>query len=160
VILFCHGLESVPHGSKYHALVAGGLEVVAPDCRGKDLRARVDIIVAAIAEHHPRVVVGSSFGGIAGLLAALVCARDGVSIHALLLCAPALQLPDPPGLGITRGCPAPTTIIHGTRDDIIPIELSRAFARDNGARLVEVDDEHALPGSLELIVATTHELAR
>ena len=158
MIVFCHGLESVPHGRKYHALVQGGLRVVAPDCRGKGLRERVDIIASAIAEHRPRVLVGSSFGGIAGLLAALVAARDGIELHALLLCAPALQLPDPPDVGVTRRCPAPTTIIHGTRDDVIPIDVSRAFARDHGARLIEVDDEHALPGSLDLIVATTHAL--
>jgi pimeloyl-ACP methyl ester carboxylesterase len=160
MIVFCHGLESEPHGRKYHALVQGGLHVVAPDCRGKGLRERVDIIASAIAEHRPRVLVGSSFGGIAGLLAALVAAaRGGIELKGLLLCAPALHLPDPPDLGITRRCPAPTTIIHGTRDDVIPIDVSRAFARDHGARLIEVDDEHALPHSLDLIVSTTRALS-
>ena len=158
MIVFCHGLESEPHGRKYHALVEAGFEVIAPDGRKKGLRERVDGIVAAIEEHRPRVVVGSSFGGIGALLGALVAERRGVRIGGLLLCAPALQVPDPPELGVTRHCPAPTTIIHGLRDDIIPIDLSRAFAREHGARLVEVDDEHALPGSLERIVALAREL--
>lgn len=160
MILFCHGLESEPHGRKYHALVDAGFEVVAPDCRGKDLRARIDIIVAAIETHHPTVLVGSSFGGIAGLLAAILAKRNGTAVDALLLLAPALQLPAPPELGIAPHCPAPTTILHGTRDDVIPIDVSRTFVREHGARLIEVDDEHALPASLDLIVSITGELAR
>ena len=40
-VIFCHGLEGGPHGSKYQALVAAGLEVVAPDFQGQDLAARV-----------------------------------------------------------------------------------------------------------------------
>lgn len=52
--------------------------------------------------------------------------------------------------------PCPTLIIHGTRDETVPVENSRRYAASRPAvRLVEVDDDHALIGSLDLIVEET-----
>jgi pimeloyl-ACP methyl ester carboxylesterase len=76
----------------------------------------------------------------------------------LLLCAPALALPPPPSFRGELGCPVPTTILHGTRDEVIPIDISRAFAARHGARLVEVDDDHSLAGSLPRILSLTRSL--
>ncbi|HEU4726807.1 MAG TPA: YqiA/YcfP family alpha/beta fold hydrolase [Kofleriaceae bacterium] len=43
----------------------------------------------------------------------------------------------------------PTLILHGTRDDVVPIDCSRTFARDKRhVRLVELDDGHDLLASL------------
>lgn len=43
----------------------------------------------------------------------------------------------------------PTLVLHGRRDDVVPIERSRAFAADKPhVRLVELDDGHELVGSL------------
>jgi len=40
---------------------------------------------------------------------------------------------------------APLAILHGTRDESVPVEVSRAFAASHpGAVLMEVDDDHAL----------------
>jgi len=48
----------------------------------------------------------------------------------------------------------PTRIVHGTRDDVVPIELSRRYERDRGhVRLIEVDDDHRLQGSLDRVTA-------
>lgn len=157
-VLFCHGLESAPHGAKYHALADAGLRVEAPDCREKDLGERVALLSEVIVQGRPRVVVGSSYGGIAGLLAALVAKREGVSIEGLLLCAPALALPDPPGLGVTRGCPCKTVIIHAPADAICPFSESEAFAKELGAELIAVEDDHRLGQSLGLIVERTQTL--
>ncbi len=47
----------------------------------------------------------------------------------------------------------PTCIVHGTRDDVVDIELSRTFARDRrNVRLVEVDDDHELIASVPRIL--------
>jgi len=41
--------------------------------------------------------------------------------------------------------PVPTKIVHGLRDDVIPIEASRAYARDRDwVDLVEFDSDHTL----------------
>lgn len=48
----------------------------------------------------------------------------------------------------------PVTIVHGQRDATVDPELSRAFvARTPQTRLVEVDDDHQLVGSLPVILA-------
>lgn len=159
-VLFCHGLESAPHGAKYHALADAGLTVLAPDCRQKELGERVKLLAAAIAEHRPRIVVGSSYGGIAGLLASLVAKQHGTDIEGLLMCAPALALPNPDGLEVQRACPAPTVIIHAPADDICPFAASETFANEHGARLITVDDDHRLSLSLPRIVAETEALLR
>jgi pimeloyl-ACP methyl ester carboxylesterase len=44
----------------------------------------------------------------------------------------------------------PTLVLHGTRDDVVPIESSRAWVRDQPHRkLVELDDGHPLYDTLE-----------
>jgi pimeloyl-ACP methyl ester carboxylesterase len=160
VLLFCHGLESGPHGRKFHALVDAGFEVEAPDCRGKDLAARVTLLHRTLCSRAdaPPLVVGSSFGGIAGLLAAQLAARDGVRVPGLVLCAPALAVPRPAPIDFALACPAPTILVHGRRDEVIPIEVSRDFARVHQAELVEVDDDHGLAGSLDEIIAAVRRL--
>jgi pimeloyl-ACP methyl ester carboxylesterase len=48
----------------------------------------------------------------------------------------------------------PTTIIHGTRDTVVPIESSRDYAQAHPyVRLIEVDDDHLLVDSLATIEA-------
>jgi len=162
-ILFAHGLESGPIGRKSQALVDAGYEVLAPDCRGLELAQRVERLVTALvgatSTIAPPLVVGSSFGGIAGLVAALVAAERGVVVRGLVLCAPALMLPPPLGTVEQLGCPARTILVHGTRDEVIPIDVSRRFAREHGAELREVDDDHGLGNAgLPVILAAVREL--
>lgn len=160
-LLFAHGLESGPHGRKYQALVGAGHTVHSPDTRGMDLAARVDVLVDAIATIRPRAgglfVVGSSFGGLSGLLAALVAGDRGHPVVGLLLCAPALHLPLPEPLQRPLRPPAPTTILHGRGDEVIAIDHSRAFALEHGLRLVEVDDDHGLAASIPTMLELVRE---
>jgi pimeloyl-ACP methyl ester carboxylesterase len=158
-ILFCHGLESGPHGRKFHALVDAGFAVQSPDCRGRDLETRVDRQLHCIlAAPVPPLVVGSSFGGISGLLAALLAVREGVQVPGLVLCAPALRVPRSPPLDLELRCPAPTIVVHGRRDEVIPIESSRQFAHEQGSELIEVDDDHSLAASLPEILDAVRRL--
>jgi hypothetical protein len=47
-------------------------------------------------------------------------------------------------------CPA--LILHGRRDDVVPVELSRRYAADRAnVRLIELDDDHSLAGSLQVV---------
>jgi pimeloyl-ACP methyl ester carboxylesterase len=79
----------------------------------------------------------------------------------------ALALPDPTGalvpvhwnfmaeIGLHPPWPAvpcPTRIVHGTRDDVVPLEGSRRYAAQHElVEVVEVDDDHGLLGSLSTI---------
>jgi len=62
-ILFLHGLESKPGGSKPKALAAAGHEVIEPRLSRDDWQGSVDAAKDAYEEHLPDAVVGSSRGG-------------------------------------------------------------------------------------------------
>lgn len=50
--------------------------------------------------------------------------------------------------------PCPTTILHGVRDELVPIEQSRRYAAARPhVRLIELDDDHALTDSIDRMVA-------
>lgn len=168
VIVFCHGLEGSPSGRKARALRAAGLEVVAPDFTGQDLAARVATLMPVLVAHDGCVVVGSSFGGLAALCAAILHVRAGGRVRGLVLCAPALSVYGPDRLGVP-GLPAEvvelappceTVIIHGTRDAIIPVAAIEAYAAAHPEVTLELrDDEHVLAGSLERIIAAARAWA-
>jgi pimeloyl-ACP methyl ester carboxylesterase len=49
--------------------------------------------------------------------------------------------------------PCPTLILHGLKDEIVPIESSRRYARElpGKVKLVELEDDHTLAASMERI---------
>jgi len=154
-VLFCHGLESGPTGSKFDALVEAGFEVLAPDCRGMDLSERVALVVDILREHRP-FVVGSSYGGVTAVLAA---ERAGVTLPGMVLCAPALERAESPNddpHSLKAMCP--TTIVHGVNDDVIPMAVSERFVERAGAKLVKVEDDHRLNESCGVMVAELKRL--
>lgn len=153
-VIFAHGLEGRPDGTKPRALRAAGLDPICPDGRGLPLQPRVDGIRAAVAAHPGALLIGSSYGGLAALF---VAAEAPERLSGLLLLAPALHWSEPPATHPERLCvPAtlPTAVLHGVRDDVVPIAVSRAL-RDRCPHVVlhEVDDDHLLHASLERIVA-------
>jgi pimeloyl-ACP methyl ester carboxylesterase len=155
-LFFCHGLESTPHGRKYQALVAAGARPIAPDFQGMDLATRVATLRPLLLAAPNAIVVGSSYGGITALCAAIQVVEAGGSIGGLVLCAPALGRREPPADELLLRAVAPTTIIHGVRDAVVSVELSRAFVATNpSVQLIEVDDEHRLVDSLPLIADVT-----
>jgi acetyl esterase/lipase len=46
---------------------------------------------------------------------------------------------------IERPPPVPGLLVHGSRDDIVPLEISEAFARASGAELQVFDEDHFGP---------------
>lgn len=149
-VLFCHGLESGPHGTKFEALKAVGFEVLAPDCRGMDLEARVEVLVPLLRAHRP-LVVGSSFGGVAAVLASMWA---GVDLPGLVLCAPALGRATEP-----LDCVAPTVVVHGRADDVVPLAVSEGYVMTHPeVELKVVEDDHRLKASEAVIVDAVREL--
>lgn len=158
-VIFCHGLESSPHGRKFQALVAAGLEVVAPDFQGQDLAARVATLDPVLRATADPVLVGSSYGGITALCAAIRFVEAGGAVRGIVLCAPALGIHEPPADAMRLYPPAPTIIIHGLRDEVVPASVSQDFAAAHPqVQLVLVDDEHRLADSVERIIAATRAM--
>ncbi len=159
MIVFVHGLEGSPQGRKAQRLRALGLPLQVRDLRGVSLQGRYDAV-----ERDTRggraLLVGSSYGG---LVAALLAQAHPERFTGLVLCAPALGWVEPPNLdprSLVAPAGLPVHLLHGLRDDVVPIEQSRAYQRRSGpgVTLWELDDDHALRGSLELLCERVLEL--
>ena len=150
-VAFSHGKESGPWGSKITAMAAAvhdlkiGVESV--DYRGiDDPAARVAKLVdTAVSLQGPLVLVGSSMGGhVAAAAATRVKARG------LFLLAPALYMPGFEAL-TPQDVPCPAVIVHGWRDDVVPVGNSIRWAREHSAALHVLDSDHRLEDKLEEI---------
>ena len=143
MIVFLHGLESGPHGSKYQFLKTLG-DVLAPDFRAcSSLEERVKVAEEATRGMQDLFLVGSSFGG---LLAATLYCRYPDRIAGYLLLAPALHLPEAAAIDKV---PQVAAIIHGLHDEIVPIAASRAFRDKFEVPMLTVPDGHRLSNSKE-----------
>ena len=150
IVLFSHGQESGPWGTKITALAEdarnAGLEADSIDYRGMpDPAERAVKLVARMREFNEEILlVGSSMGGYVAVAAARQQPAAG-----LFLMAPALAVPDWPRLKTTVSAPA--SVVHGWQDDIVPIQWSIDFARANSARLHLLNAGHSLTEALDEI---------
>ena len=152
-VVFSHGQESGPWGTKIRAMAEtareAGWDVTSIDYQGiAEPLKRVDKLLAYCAGlASPPLLVGSSMGGYVALAAA---ARTPVC--GLFLLAPALYLP-----GYEEYLPEPgvpgcaTTIVHGWRDDVVPVAGSLRWGERTHARLLLVDGDHRLTANIDFI---------
>lgn len=162
MILWAHGLEGSPEGTKVRALRAAGLVVQAPDGRGQPLAQRLltlEALSAELAEQRP-LLAGSSYGGLA---AAWLAQQHPQRFRGLLLCAPALHHVEDPVRAVEQlvaPVGLPVHILHGRLDSVVPLQASRDYATRSGGRpvLQVLEDDHRLAGSLEQIVAAARAL--
>lgn len=156
MIIFAHGLEGSPNGSKIQTLRNSGIEVLAPDFQGMPLIERVELLEKISLDYADKkpILGGSSYGG---LTAAIVAMKYPERFRGLLLCAPALHLKEPPvDETTTLVAPknVPTVIIHGIEDDIVPISCSIEYSQ-NSESIIEfnkVNDGHRLSNSHDFII--------
>jgi predicted alpha/beta-hydrolase family hydrolase len=143
-VVFSHGKESGPWGSKITAMAAVArdlnLQVESVDYRGiEDPGQRVEkLITVAGRMQGPLLLVGSSMGG---HVAAAAATR--LEAKALFVLAPAFYMP-----GFEQYTPqdiaVPTAIVHGWRDEIVPVDNSIRWAREHRATLHLLDSDHRL----------------
>ena len=191
-ILFAHGLEGSPNGSKPTWMKEClSWEIICPvmSNNGWTIADQTDVITRAIAENEDiDVIMGSSYGGLAIANASERFAERDLR---LVLLAPAFGLAENfrsiageegliewkntgsrqyfhHGFGhevkfewdfITSADEMswpnlhhPTIILHGSQDDIVPIDSSRKVSESNElVELIEVEDGHRLADSLHFI---------
>lgn len=143
-VVFSHGKESGPWGTKISALAeiarAEGYEVDSVDYRGiDDPHQRVTRLLAYCRDFQGRLVlVGSSMGGHVSTAASRLLRTAG-----LFLMAPAFYVP-----GFEEQTPQPAdcpiAIVHGWRDEVVPVENSFRFAREHRATLHVLDTDHRM----------------
>jgi predicted peptidase len=135
-ILFLHGWTSQPGGVKPSYLAAHGHSVINPALPDDDFAESVRIAQAALVQHQPTVVVGSSRGG----AVAMNIESGGAAV--VLLC-PAWKK-----YGTATTVKSGTVILHSEGDDVIPIADSRELLTLSG-----------LPESALLVLGDDHRLA-
>ncbi len=151
-IFFFHGLESGPIGTKSLRL-QDAFDIEAPDFEGMmDIQKRLEKAERITRDETDMIVVGSSFGG---LLAALLYEKHPERFRSYVLMAPALYRE---AADEVDRMPDGAVVIHGTHDDVVPMEDVRAFCEDFDVEFVEVDDDHRLHRSLDLMVEKVREL--
>lgn len=147
-IVFSHGQESGPWGTKIRAMAAMaeelGCKVESIDYQGiADPTERVDKLIEECRQFDDGLIlVGSSMGGHVATAAA-----SRVGAAGLFVLAPAYFMegyedltPPPPDI--------PICIVHGWHDDIVPVDNSIRFARQCKATLHLVDGDHRLTANI------------
>lgn len=147
-VLFSHGQESGPWGTKIRSMAdvakSMGCAVDSIDYRGiEDPGERVDKLLAEAGRINDRLVlVGSSMGGHVATAAA-----DRLSAAGLFVLAPAYYM-----VGFEQLTPVaptmPICIVHGWRDDIVPVANSIRFASNCRATLHVLDGDHRLTANI------------
>lgn len=150
-VVFNHGMDSTPWGVKIAALAdvarAEGYTAESVDYRGvNDPRQRISMLVDACKPlQGDLVLVGSSLG-------AYVAAASAALLHArgLFLMAPAFYMQGLPDLR-PGAVDCPIAVVHGWRDEVVPVENAIRFAREYGATLHILDSDHRLHDKVRVI---------
>ncbi len=150
-VIFSHGQESGPWGTKIRAMAetvrAMGCTADSIDYQGiADPAQRVQKLVAEGGDiDDALVLVGSSMGGHVATAAAAELGAAGVFVLAPAYFMPGYEdlTPEPPLM--------PVCIVHGWRDDVVPVENSIRFASSCRAELHIIDGDHRLTANIDEI---------
>ena len=131
-ILFLHGLESKPGGSKVKFLESLGHEVINPALPKDSWSDSVKIAKECMLSE-PDIVIGSSRGGALAMEVSSFTTR-------LILIAPAWNKYNVPHV-----VPYGTQILHCLNDDVVSYgDSSKLMTRNDGVRLIEVGESHRM----------------
>ncbi len=139
-ILFLHGLESTPGGTKSNFLRKRGYKVLNPAMPKHSFWESVKIAQEIVDRENPSVIVGSSRGG-----AVALCLHTEAK---LVLVAPAWKRY---AKTCSRRVPPSATIIHSKDDKVIPFADSEALALASGATLVDAGSSHRMADTEALV---------
>ena len=165
-LCFFHGLESSPNGTKSTLLRQHYPNCWIPELPPHIFK-RIEIVETGMDE--PMMVTGSSLGGLTAVMYAM---KHPAMVKGMVLLAPAVGSIDgisimadkEEGLLESLFIPEniPTAIIAGTRDELIPLVAIRALVQrspqPDRIKLYEVDDDHMLHESLDLMLETIKEM--
>lgn len=118
-----HGLESSGQGRKAVHIRSLVPDLLTPDFTG-DLTTRMAQLEPWLERAPTWTIVGSSFGG---LMAALWTRSHPERVERLILLAPALHRPEL--FAPEQAVDVRTLLVHGTQDDVVPLEPVEEAAR-------------------------------
>jgi pimeloyl-ACP methyl ester carboxylesterase len=141
-IIYLHGLESSSQSGKARQFAEKFPGMVTPDFSGS-FEERMKQLKPILGRKKNWTIIGSSFGGLMGTV--FTCEHP-TQVRKLILLAPAL-LRDPFGVYLNlETVSVPTVIVHGTADDVVPLEPVRELAEKlfTDLKYIVVDDGHRL----------------
>ncbi len=124
-IIYLHGLESSSQSGKARQFAEKFPGMITPDFVGA-FEERMKQLKSILGRKKNWTIIGSSFGGLMGTV--FTCEHPN-QVRKLILLAPAL-LRDPFGEYLNlQTVSVPTVIVHGTEDDVVPLEPVREIAQ-------------------------------
>ncbi len=136
-VLFLHGLESRPGGSKPMFLEGKGYRVFNPSLPKSSFEESIKIAQSKVDEELPDVIVGSSRGG-----AIAMCLEPRSA--KLVLIAPAWKRFN---FSSEEKIKAECMILHSEYDDIVAWDDSAQLASANGSNLITAGRDHRMNDS-------------
>ncbi|GAB4566903.1 MAG: hypothetical protein Fur0017_06550 [Anaerolineales bacterium] len=141
-IIYLHGSDSNSQSGKARQFVEKFPGMVTPDFTG-EFDERMAQLKKIIGRKKGWTIIGSSLGGLMGTV--FTC-KYPAQVRKLILLAPAL-MKDPFGSYLDlQPVSVPTVVIHGTADDVVPLEEARTYAEKffTNLKYIVVDDGHRL----------------
>jgi hypothetical protein len=140
-IIYLHGLESTSQSGKARQFAEKFPGMVTPDFTGS-FEERMQQLKPILGRKKNWTIIGSSYGGLMGATFTL---DHPTQVRKLILLAPALML-EPFASRLLTPVSVPTIIVHGTEDDVVPLEPVRELAKKAFTYLTYfvVDDGHRL----------------
>jgi len=131
-ILFLHGMEGRPNGTKAEFLKSLGYEVFAPSLPKEDMFESIRIAQEWLDRFEPDVIVGSSRGG-------AITAHLNTAVRKIMI-APAYRAFALEPCAINEE----DTILHCADDDIVPYRFSVDLEQSTECRLIECGENHRM----------------
>ena len=146
-IIYLHGLDSNSQSGKARQFAGKFPGMITMDFTGS-FEERMAQLKPVMGRKKNWTIIGSSFGGLMGTV--FTCEHPS-QVRKLILLAPAL-LPDPFAAYLNlETVSVPTIVVHGTADDVVPLEPVREIAEKLFTRLqyIIVNDGHRLQNAFE-----------
>ena len=146
-IIYLHGSESTSQSGKARQFAEKFPGMVTPDFTGS-FEERMKQLKPILGRKKNWTIIGSSFGGLMGTV--FTCEHP-TQVRKLILLAPALLRDHfAPYLNL-EAVSVPTVIVHGTEDDVVPLEPVREIAEKlfTDLQYIVVDDGHRLHKAFE-----------
>ena len=147
LIIYLHGLDSTSQSGKARLFAQKFPGMLTPDFTGS-FEERMQQLDPILGNKKGWTIIGSSFGGLMGGVFTL---DHPTQVRKLILLAPALMLPPFASHPDLHPVSVPTVIVHGTADDVVPLEPVRKLAESVFTNLTfcVVDDGHRLQKAFE-----------
>lgn len=141
-IIYLHGLESNSRSGKARQFAEKFPGMVTPDFTGS-FEERMAQLKPILGRKKGWTIIGSSFGGLMGTV--FTC-KHPTRVRKLILLAPALLRESFGSHLDLEPVSVPTVVVHGTGDDVVPLEPAREVAEKlfTNLRYIVVDDGHRL----------------